>query len=197
MVSSPALDTPVTAGHIFVIAGPSGVGKGTVCRRILAQVPGVALSVSATTRAPRPEEHDGVDYFFWTPETFRQHIEASDMLEWAMYNDCYYGTPAGPVRRQLADGTHVMLEIETQGAMQVRERFADARLIFLAPPSLAILEQRLIDRRTNTPEDIRRRLTIAKQELDMQAAFDHTVINDDLDDCVQAVRAIIAENAVV
>ncbi|MBQ8731836.1 MAG: guanylate kinase [Oscillospiraceae bacterium] len=178
-------------GLLIVFSGPSGCGKGTCMEALLAADPEIALSVSATTRAPRPAEIDGVHYHFVTREQFLEGIETGDMLEYAEYNNCFYGTPASAVERQLAEGKVVFLEIEVQGALKVRQKCPEAVMIFLMPPSKEELRRRLEKRSTNTPEDIQRRLKIAEDEMSVAPEYDYIVYNNALEDAVDDIRAII------
>ena len=167
-------------GKTFIICGPSGVGKGTVVARLLASDPTLYFSVSATTRAPRPGEVDGVNYHFVTRERFEEMIRAGEVLEHTRYNGNYYGSPAGPIRQELAAGRDVVLEIEVEGAMQVRQRFPEAVLIFVAPPSYRELEARLTGRGTESPEQIAGRLAAARREMAMAPRYDYILVNDDV-----------------
>jgi guanylate kinase len=179
-------------GHVFVISSPSGGGKTSLVKRLRRQLPGLALSVSVTTRAPRPGERDGRDYHFVSPEAFRRLQRAEALLEWARVHDARYGTPKQPVVDALARGRDVVLSIDVQGAQKVRRALGRrAVLIFLLPPSMEQLERRLTRRRTETSEAIRRRLRVAARELARAGTYDYTVVNDRLDDAVRDVRAII------
>jgi guanylate kinase len=179
-------------GDLFVIAGPSGVGKGSIVRRVLELLPdGIVLSVSATTRPPRPTERDGGDYRFVDDATFDALVADDALLEWAAVFGDRYGTPAAAVEEARASGRDVILEIDVQGARQVRERAPDAVLVFLVPPSLGELERRLRARGTESEERIRRRLATAEAELAEAPAFDHVVVNDDLEAASSQVAAII------
>jgi guanylate kinase len=174
-----------------VIAGPSGVGKGSLVKELLSRDPdGLALSVSATTRGPRPGEEDGRDYYFLSDEEFDALIASGDLLEWADIVGHRSGTPRGYVDEQLA-GRDVVLEIDVQGAAQVRERVPEALLVFLAPPSVEELERRLRGRGTETEDRVRRRLQTAESELGRTEWFDHVVVNDDLMRAADEVAAII------
>lgn len=176
------------SNHLTVLAGPTAVGKGTVVRYILDHFPEVVLSVSATTRAPRPGEADGVDYFFLTHEQFEQAIEAGDMLEFAVvHGNNMYGTPRKPVEQALEAGKHVLLEIDIQGARQVKNAMPDADLIFIAPPNWDELVRRLRNRGTESAEEQVKRLETARNELAAQSEFDHVVINDDVARCAHEV----------
>lgn len=170
-------------GRLFVLSGPSGVGKSTMLSRIRRALPHLWLSVSATTRAPRPGEVDGVNYFFVSPQAFAGMVDSGQMLEHARFAGNSYGTPRGPVEERLAAGTDVLLEIEVQGARQVRAApglGAEAVLIFLAPPSFEELARRLVGRGTE-PEQVRQaRLDAARAELAAEPEFDHTVVNHEV-----------------
>ncbi|MFM8998658.1 MAG: guanylate kinase [Actinomycetota bacterium] len=189
--SSPGAVLGARRGRLFVLAGPSGTGKGTIVRRALERVPGVSLSVSATTRAPRPGERDGVDYRFVSDAEFDRLIADGELLEWADIVGHRSGTPAGPVVEAIEDGHDVLLEIDVQGASWVRRRIPEAVLIFLAPPSLEELERRLRSRGTEDEASLRRRIATAEHELAERGRFDHVVVNDDLDRATAEVVAIL------
>lgn len=178
-------------GLLVVISGPSGVGKGTVLRSYLAQNDNVKVSISATTRAPRPGEEDGVHYFFMTEGQFNTLAENGGMLEHASYSGNRYGTPRAMVEQELVAGNDVVLEIEVQGAMQVKRSCPDALMLFILPPSIAELTKRLIDRRTESEEAISRRLEAANYELAQAYDYDYAVINDNVDDAVSKIGAIL------
>lgn len=178
-------------GLLVVIAGPSGVGKGTVHTRVRERVPDAVLSVSATTREPRPDEIDGVHYHFVDRERFEAMVAAGEFLEWAEYAGHLYGTLRAAVEGPVAAGKVVVLDIEVQGALQIRQRVGDALLVFLLPPSLSELERRLRGRGTEDDDSVGRRLDTARFELSRQDAFDVRVVNDDLDRCVEEVVAAI------
>lgn len=185
---SPAQSLDVPRGRVVVVAGPTAVGKGTVTRRLLEKHPEVYLSVSATTRDPRPGEVDGIHYFFWSPEQFDDAVENGDMLEWALvHGRNRYGTPRSAVEAARAEGRAVILEIDLEGARQVRSSMPDAHFVFLAPPSWDVLVERLVGRGTESPEEQERRLETARVEMAAEAEFDVTIVNDDLDEAVDAL----------
>lgn len=177
-------------GILTVISGFSGAGKGTVVKSLLQQQD-YSLSISATTRKPREGEEHGREYFFLTREEFESMIEEKGLIEWAQFVGNYYGTPKAYVESCLAEGKDVILEIELQGAMQVREQFPDAVMIFLTPPSAKELERRLVGRGTETMDVIGQRLARAGEECRYMDQYDYLVVNDDLQACVDQVHAII------
>ncbi|AGY56439.1 guanylate kinase [Gloeobacter kilaueensis JS1] len=177
----------------MVLSGPSGVGKGTILALVRRRHPELYLSVSATTRAPRTGEVDGRDYYFLTQAAFEQLIAENALLEWACYVGNYYGTPAAPVLAALAAGRSVVLEIEVQGALQVKNNYPAAMLVFVLPPSLAVLAARLRARGTDAPELIERRLERAAEELALVGHFDYRVLNDDLERAVEQVERLLFE----
>jgi guanylate kinase len=178
--------------RVFVITGPSGVGKGTLIRGLMERVPALALSVSATTRAPRSGERDGVDYHFLTRADFDQRVEAQEFVEHADYAGRSYGTLRSELDDRLRAGVPVVLEIEVQGARQVRAAMPEAVQVFIAPPSLEALRARLIGRGTDSAEEVERRLRVAEQELAAQPEFGHVVVNDRLEDALERLTAIVA-----
>jgi guanylate kinase len=180
-------------GLLVVIAGPSGVGKGTVHARVREALPDSTLSISATTRAPRPGEQEGVHYRFVDREGFDQLIGNNELYEWAEYAGHSYGTPRRPAREAVGRGQVVVLDIELQGALQIKEQDPDALLVFLVPPSFEELERRLRGRGTEDDAAVERRLERARQELAEGDRFDVQVVNDDLDRCVAEVLAAIEE----
>lgn len=178
-------------GSLVVISGPSGVGKGTICRKLMERYPELRLSISATTRAPREGEQEGVSYFFKSKEEFRALIDEGMMLEHAEIYGNYYGTPRKPVLDSLEAGHSVILEIEMDGAAQVKQSYPEAVLIFIIPPSLQIQYERIKKRGTETEEKIRERISCAAEEMKRVSEYDFFVINDDLDTAVDNVKEII------
>lgn len=176
---------------VFVITGPSGVGKGTLISKLLERVPGLELSISATTREPREGEVDGRDYHFLTPEEFDRQIAAEDFLEFATYSGNRYGTLRSEVRRRLDQGHSVVLEIEVQGARQVRAAMRESVQVFIAPPDPTSLRHRLESRGTDSLEAIDSRLEVAEQELAAQDEFAHRVVNDDLERAAGELEGIV------
>jgi guanylate kinase len=179
--------------QVFVITGPSGVGKGTLIRGLLQRLPELELSVSATTRAPRPGEHDGVDYHFLTAEQFERHVAAGDFVEHADYSGNRYGTLRPELERRLRAGTPVVLEIEVQGARQVRDAMPEAVTVFIKPPSTEALRARLVGRGTDSPEQVQARLRTAQRELEAQDEFSHVLVNDRLERATQELEAIVSQ----
>jgi guanylate kinase len=178
---------------VFVITGPSGVGKGTLIARLLETVPGLELSVSATTRAPRPGEVDGRDYHFLSEEEFARRAEAGEFLEYATYGGNRYGTLRSEVERRLAEGVSVVLEIEVQGARQVRAAMSEAVLVFIAPPDWSALRARLEGRGTDTAGEIEGRLRTAELELEAQPEFAHVVVNDEIERAAAELARIVRD----
>ena len=178
-------------GNLIVISGPSGAGKGTLVARLLQRVPDTWLSVSATTRAPREGEVDGVHYHFITVQRFQELIEADALLEYAEYVGNFYGTPKKYVDRAMNDGKDVILDIEVQGALQVKTKRPETIRIFIAPPSWEELERRLTSRGTDSPEKVQKRLLRAKTELQTADVYDYFVINDSVENAVREINAIM------
>ncbi len=181
------------AGRLVVLAGPSAVGKSTVVHRLRSDVDRLYFSVSMTTRAPRPGEVDGVDYFFVSPDQFQENIDNGMMLEWADIHGGIQrsGTPAAPVREALAQDRPVLVEVDLEGARNVKKMMPEAQSIFLAPPSWEVLVERLTGRGTEPEDVIARRLETACEELASQDEFDHVVVNEELDEAVQAISDIL------
>ena len=178
-------------GLLLVISGFAGTGKGTIVSMLRERYGNYALSVSATTRAPRNGEVDGVHYFFKTKEEFLQMIAEDELFEYAQYVDNYYGTPKKYVQEQMDTGKDVILEIEMQGALKIKEQFPDVVLLFVVPPDADTLEARLLGRGTETPEVVKKRLGRAVEESDYMERYDYLIVNDDLDECVERVHAVI------
>ena len=181
----------VNRGLLFVISGFSGTGKGTVIKRLISDNPEeYKLSISATTRAPREGETDGVEYFFKTVEEFEDMIACGDLIEYTKYVSNYYGTPKHYVQDMLDSGKNVILEIEIEGALNVKNIFPDAILIFLLPPSVKELENRLIGRATESADVIAERIKRAEEEIKVIEEYDYVVINDDLEECIDTIKHI-------
>lgn len=178
-------------GTLIVLSGFSGAGKGTLVRKLLDTYDNYALSVSMTTRQPREGEVDGVHYFFATRERFEEEIARGGLIEYAQYCGNYYGTPRAYVEEQLAGGRNVILEIEIQGALKIKELFPESLLLFVTPPTAAELERRLKGRGTETDEAVARRLARAKEESEGMEAYDYIVINDNLEECVEELHRIV------
>lgn len=168
-----------STSRLFVVSGPSGAGKGTLVALVRKQLPGLGLTVSATTRRPREGEVDGVSYFFLDPDEFQRRIDAGDFVEWANVHGHKYGTLASEVDRNLSQGSSVILEIDVQGALQVKERFPEAVLIFIKPPSLEVLRERLVGRGTESEDSLELRLENARGELALADRYDEVILNDD------------------
>lgn len=178
-------------GKLIVITGPSGVGKGTLVKLLRQRHPQLKLSVSATTREPRPGETEGVDYFFLSKKDFETAILNHELLEWAEYAGNYYGTPQAQVVEQINLGQYILLEIELAGARAIANIFPAARRIFILPPSIEELETRIRTRGSNTEDSIAKRLTIAKQELAASNEFDFQIVNDDLERAISELEQAI------
>ena len=174
-----------------MISGFAGTGKGTLVSALLEKYDNYALSVSATTRSPRPGEVDGVHYFFKTKEEFQEVIRAEELIEYAQYVENFYGTPRAYVEQKLAEGKDVILEIEMQGALKIKEKFPDTLLLFVVPPDADTLQKRLTGRGTETLDVIKKRLHRAVEETDYILKYDYLVVNDDIDECVEETHAII------
>jgi len=180
-------------GLLIVISGPSGSGKTTICRNLIKMSRPAVFSISATTRPPRPGEKDGQDYYFLTEQQFRSKIRKGELLEWATVYEHHYGTPKKPVLDNLRRGVNVLLDIDMQGALQVKEKFPGALLIFILPPSLKVMKQRLLDRHQDSMASINLRLQKFKDELKYIPRYDHLVVNDNLARAMKNVQKIIRQ----
>jgi len=182
-------------GLVIVISGPSGAGKGTICKEIVKRKKDLIISVSATTRSPRKNEIEGKNYYFYTEETFKEKIEKNDFLEYAkVYGNCY-GTPKSKVIEEIKKGKNVILEIDIQGALQIKESYPKGIFIFVMPPSMEELKNRITSRGTDSREVILKRMECAYHELNYAFKYDYVIINDDLEEAVKVVDSIlIAEN---
>ena len=178
-------------GILIVVSGFSGAGKGTLVKKLIEKYDNYALSISATTRQPRPGEEDGREYFFLQKEQFEKKIAENGLIEYACYCDNYYGTPREYVEHQLSDGKDVILEIEIQGALKIKQQYNDALLLFVMPPSAAELRRRLVGRGTETEEVISKRMSRAAEEAKGIEEYDYIVVNDDLETCVGQLHGII------
>lgn len=182
----------MTKGSLFIISGPSGTGKGTVCNELVKDK-NIFLSVSATTRDRRADEIDGVTYYYTDKEKFLEMIENGQMLEYAQYSGNYYGTPKAAVEKMLCEGKNVILEIEVQGALKVKAIMPEAVLIFIVPPSIKELRERLKSRGRESDEEIEKRIKAAKWEFSQSPKYNYVLVNDDLDKCVRETMDIIKE----
>ena len=178
-------------GKLIVITGPSGVGKGTIVSLLLQRYPQLRVSVSATTRQPRPGEIEGVDYYFLSKKDFETAILNQELLEWAEYAGNYYGTPKAQVIEQIEGGNYIILEIELAGARAIANIFPEARRIFILPPSIEELEQRIRTRGKNSEESVTQRLEIAREEIAASDEFDFQIINDDLESAIAQLETAI------
>ncbi len=178
-------------GILVVLSGFSGSGKGTLVKRLLEEYDNYALSISMTTRMPRPGEEHGKSYFFVTKEEFQSTIERNGLLEYAQYCDNFYGTPKAYVEEQLANGKDVILEIEVQGALQIKEKFPETLLLFVTPPSAQVLKDRLAGRGTETEDVINKRMRRAAEESESMSLYDNIIVNDDLEACVKFTHNVI------
>ncbi|MDO4733184.1 MAG: guanylate kinase [Bacillota bacterium] len=183
-------------GLLLVVSGPSGVGKGTVCKALLDRDDTNVFSVSATTRSPRPADVDGQSYYFMTKEEFFSRLDKGDFLEWAEVYGNYYGTLRPEVERLQKAGKNVVLEIDTQGAMQIKKMYPESVLVFILPPSLEELRARIVGRGTETPEVLELRLSKAEAEIALSSQYDLVLINDDVERTVEALAAFIHEERI-
>jgi len=177
-------------GLLTIISGPSGAGKGTLCEYLRQEVPGISFSVSATTRPPRPGEREGVDYFFVRDPEFNRMLKSGELLEWTTFDGYRYGTPRRFVEQLLGEGKDVLLDIEVRGARQVKDRYPEAVLVFILPPSREELRRRLLSRGTD-PEQLERRLRTAEEQINHMAMYDYVVVNDEILLAVEKLRSII------
>jgi len=182
-----------TRGSLFVLSGPSGAGKGTLRKKMFQKVPGISFSISCTTREPRDGEREGIDYHFITAEEFQSRFERGEFLEHAEVHGHFYGTLRDDAVRVLDSGSDILLEIDVQGALQVREKMPESILLFVAPPSFEELEQRLRDRGTESEERLQVRLRNARWEMGKAALYDHVIINDDIERAAGELEGIILE----
>lgn len=182
----------MSQGKLFVVSGASGVGKSTVLAGVMKKMPHLQFSVSATTRPPRPGETDGVNYFFVSEDRFREMIDAGEFLEYNVHNKAYYGTPRKQLEDKLEQGS-IILDVEPNGAFAVRRQEPDATLIFIMPPSLEVLYQRLCHRGDTSPEQIEMRMKRAKWEMEQLHLYDYVVVNDQVDRCADEIIHIIAQ----
>lgn len=178
-------------GLLIVISGPSGAGKGTICDQVRKQMPYLRYSVSATTREPRVGEKDGVNYYFITKQKFQEMIDNDELLEWAKVYDNFYGTPYNKIEEELEKGCDVILEIDIQGALQVKKKISQAVFIFVLPPSLEELSSRIINRGTESGEVLQKRINSARTEISYADKYDYLIINDNLDKAADNLKAII------
>lgn len=181
----------VDSGLLIVVSGPSGAGKGTICDALRERFPNIQYSISMTTREPRPGEKDGINYYFTDNSHFESLLEEDAFLEHAKVYDHYYGTPKKYVYQMLSQGSHVMLEIDIQGAMQVKEKYPQGVFIYIVPPSRDVLEKRLRGRHTDSDEVIAARLAKARNELEWIDKYDYVIVNDNLDEAIQKAEAIL------
>lgn len=180
-------------GLLIVVSGPSGVGKGSVCKALIKRNPCMKFSVSATTRNPRKDEVEGISYFFKSRQEFEKMIEKGEFLEYMLlFNNNYYGTPRGYVERELQAGNDIILEIDVQGAVKVKQAYHDAVMVFIVPPAMSDLKSRLIVRDTETEHDIDDRLAVAMKEIESIDKYDYVVVNDVIEKAVSKIEAIVS-----
>ena len=178
-------------GLLIVLSGPSGAGKGTLCQELLRQMPNLRYSVSSTTRCPRPGEVEGIHYYFRQRQEFEAMLARDELLEWAEFCDNYYGTPRFAVEQAIQEGLDVILEIEIQGALQIKKRFSQGVFTFIVPPSLDVLSERIHKRGTESEKVIQKRLATAIQELEYVSEYDYVVINDEVPVAVDKLKSIL------
>lgn len=180
-----------TKGNLIIFSAPSGAGKTTIVKEILASFPTMIFSISATTRKPRPGEKDGVDYFFLDKDKFEELIKNDELLEYEKIYDYYYGTLKKFILDNINNGLNILMDIDVKGALNVKKKYPQATIIFIAPPSIEELEKRLINRGSDTPEEIKKRISRAKEELEYMDKFDYVIINDDLNIAKEEAKKII------
>lgn len=180
-----------TKGNLIIFSAPSGAGKTTIVKEILASFPTIIFSISATTRKPRPGEKDGVDYFFLDKDKFEELIKNDELLEYEKIYDYYYGTLKKFILDNINNGLNILMDIDVKGALNVKKKYPQATIIFIAPPSIEELEKRLINRGSDTPEEIKKRISRAKEELEYMGKFDYVIINDDLNIAKEEAKKII------
>lgn len=178
-------------GNLIVISGPSGAGKGTICKALLEREDNLYISVSATTRSPRAGEVDGVNYYFLTQEEFKKKVDNNEFLEWAEVHGNYYGTPKFNVEEMINEGKNIILEIDVQGALNVKKNCEDGVFIFILPPSMEELKRRIIARGSETPESLIKRFKTAYEEINYISKYNYAVVNDDLEEAVKKVQNIL------
>lgn len=178
-------------GNLIVISGPSGAGKGTICKALLEREDNLYISVSATTRSPREGEVDGVNYHFLTQEEFKKKVDNNEFLEWAEVHGNYYGTPKFNVEEMINEGKNIILEIDVQGALNVKKNCEDGVFIFILPPSMEELKRRIIARGSETPESLIKRFKTAYEEINYISKYNYAVVNDDLEEAVKKVQNIL------
>ena len=179
-------------GLLIVVSGASGTGKGTVCKKLLEDMPKISYSVSATTRAARPGETDGKEYYFLSRAEFEERISKNDFLEYAEVYGNYYGTPLNEIETRINSGESILLEIDTQGALKVKDRCPEGVFIFLLPPSLSELRKRIEGRGTETPEVLEKRFNAALEEISVGKKYDYVVVNDEVEKAVEKIKAVIS-----
>lgn len=180
-----------TTGKLFVFSAPSGSGKTTIVRKLLREFDDLVFSISATTRKRRGNEVEGKDYFFISEDEFKRKIENDEFIEWEKFYDYYYGTLKSFVDKQLEQNKSVLLEVDVKGAVRIKKKYSNSVLIFIAPPSKEVLKQRLINRKTETAEDLQKRIERAEMELEYKDKFDYVVINENLDKAIEEVKEIV------
>jgi len=180
-----------TSGLLIVLSGPSGAGKGTLCKLLREEMPELEYSVSVTTRAPRAGEKEGVNYYYIDKETFEQMIVNNELLEWAKVYDNYYGTPKKQVLEHLRQGKDIILEIDIQGAMNIKKQYPKGVFIFIVPPSIQELENRITKRGTDSVEAIKKRLSCACEELSYVTEYDYVIVNDTVENAIEKLKAVI------